>query len=56
MVKKSAQSKLLAPNLPSNLPLAHITEFHDEDCIKLKLSLVQVGRESAYRRRFFGPD
>jgi uncharacterized protein YjbI with pentapeptide repeats len=35
MVKKSAESKLLAPNLPPQLPLVHINEFHDEDCVKL---------------------
>jgi Uncharacterized low-complexity proteins len=39
MVQKSAQSKLLAPNLPPELPLVHINEFHDED--RVQRSLIQ---------------
>ena len=35
MVKNSAEFKILAPNLPPELPLAHIHELHDEDCVKL---------------------
>ncbi|QDR79538.1 pentapeptide repeat-containing protein [Sporomusa termitida] len=37
MVKKSAKSKLLSPNLPPKLSLAHNTEFHDEDCVRLSI-------------------
>lgn len=37
MIQKSVKSKLLAPNLPDKLPLAHINEFHDEDRVKLSL-------------------
>lgn len=37
MVKTLAKSKLIPPNLPHELPLTHITAFHDEDCTKLSL-------------------
>lgn len=37
MVKKSVESKLLSPKLPSKLQLAHINEFHDEDCVELSM-------------------
>ena len=37
MVNKSTKSKRLAPSLPSQLPLAYITKFHDDDCVEFSL-------------------
>lgn len=37
MVKKTTESKPVAPDLPCELPLTHKAEFHDEDCVKLSL-------------------
>lgn len=37
MAPKVNKSKLLAPNLPSQLPLIHINKFHDEDYVELSL-------------------
>ncbi|WP_094602980.1 hypothetical protein SPSIL_040840 [Sporomusa silvacetica DSM 10669] len=37
MVKTFTKTKLKAPNLPQQLPLVHIHDFHDEDCVKLSL-------------------
>jgi len=37
MSKKSAEPKLIMPNIPPHLPLAHIKTFHDEDSVNLSL-------------------
>lgn len=37
MVKTFAKSKVIAPNLPQELPLVHINTFHEEDYVKLCL-------------------
>ncbi len=36
MVKKSVEVKILAPNLPFQLPLSQLNDFHDEDCVQLR--------------------
>jgi uncharacterized protein YjbI with pentapeptide repeats len=37
VVKKSVEHLLLAPNLPPNLPLSQMNQFHDEDNVELSL-------------------